>query len=212
MRLIVSDADIQEGLAALLAADSRLVPLAERAGPIPLRRHEPGFAGLCAVIVSQQLSVASANAIWQRTAAAFSPLTPESILAADDPAFTSCGLSRPKVKTLRALARAICDNRLNLEGLAALPALAVDEHLIAVSGIGPWTAQIYRMFHLGDADAFAPGDLALQEAVRIGFDLAARPSSAELGVIADIWHPWRGVAARLLWAYYRAVKSREGIA
>jgi DNA-3-methyladenine glycosylase II len=83
--------------------------------------------------------------------------------------------------------------------------------MTSVPGIGPWTADIYLMFHLGHADVFAPGDLALQEAVRVGFGQAARPSARELAGMAMAWSPWRSVAARLLWAYYAALKSREGV-
>ena len=211
MRLIASEADIQEGLAALTQADPRLIALATLAGPIPLRRHEPGFSGLCSIIVSQQLSVASADAIWRRTCDGFQPLNPESLLAANDMTFSACGLSRPKTRTLRALAAAITEHRLDLDALATLPPDEIDRQLVAVSGIGPWTAQIYRMFYLGEADAFAPGDLALQEAAKIGFGLSNRPTSTELLAISDAWRPWRGVAARLLWAYYRVIRSREGI-
>jgi DNA-3-methyladenine glycosylase II len=80
-----------------------------------------------------------------------------------------------------------------------------------VSGIGPWTADIYLMACIGHADAFAAGDLALQEAARHAFGLDSRPSTAELVELAEAWRPWRGIAARVLWSYYRAVKLREGV-
>jgi DNA-3-methyladenine glycosylase II len=92
-----------------------------------------------------------------------------------------------------------------------MPALEAQEHLVAVKGIGPWTAEIYLMFYAGHADVFAPGDLALQEAVKLGFALPNRPNARQLAAIAEVWSPWRAVAARLLWAYYRVAKSREGV-
>ncbi|MGL4974691.1 MAG: DNA-3-methyladenine glycosylase family protein, partial [Bosea sp. (in: a-proteobacteria)] len=109
------------------------------------------------------------------------------------------------------IAAAIDSGVLNLDALADMPADAAKAQLTAVKGIGPWTADIYLMFCLGHADAFAPGDLALQEAARIGFNLKKRPNPKEMAKIAENWKPHRGVAARLLWAYYAVVKTREGI-
>ena len=92
-----------------------------------------------------------------------------------------------------------------------LPDEAVIANLVAIPGIGRWTAEIYAMFSLGRADVFAPGDLALQEAAKVLFGLEARPSERQFRAMAEAWSPWRAVAARLLWAYYRVAKSREGI-
>ena len=83
--------------------------------------------------------------------------------------------------------------------------------LVEVPGIGPWTAQVYVMFAMGRADAFPPGDLALQEAAKVLFDLPARPTAQELAEMAQVWSPWRSVAARALFAYYRLIKQREGL-
>jgi DNA-3-methyladenine glycosylase II len=120
-------------------------------------------------------------------------------------------MSRPKQRTLRAVAAAIAEGALDLDPLHAATPEEVHAALTAVSGIGPWTADIYLMACIGHADAFAAGDLALQEAARHAFGLAARPSAMELAAIAEAWRPWRGVAARVLWSYYRAVKQREGV-
>ena len=100
---------------------------------------------------------------------------------------------------------------IDFEALRELPDGDVIQTLTAVSGIGPWTAEIYAMFSLGRADVFAHGDLALQEAAKVLFDLPARPSEKEMRAMAVAWSPWRSVAARLLWAYYRLEKDREGI-
>src|SRR5208337_1998757 len=102
-------------------------------------------------------------------------------------------------------------NGLDLAGLAALEAEVAHDALVAVKGIGPWTADIFLLFCLGHPDAFPAGDLALQEAAKLALALEARPNAAELEEIAERWRPWRGVAARLLWAYYRAVKTRSGM-
>ncbi len=135
---------------------------------------------------------------------------------ADDPAVVvtlsedrlrGCGLSRPKARYAHALAEAEID----YGALAAMPEDEAIAALTAVKGIGVWTAEIYLMFSIGRADVFAPGDLALQEAARILVDLPGRPAEKALRARAAEWSPWRGVAARLLWAYYRAAKRREGI-
>jgi len=179
-------------------------------GAPPLRRREPGFAGLVAIIVSQQVSVASANAMFARLQAAFSPLDGASVLAADEAKLKACGLSQAKMNALRALAEATA-NGLDLAGLAALDAEAAHQALIAVKGVGPWTADIFLLFCLGHPDAFPAGDLALQEAARLALGLKQRPDARKLEKIAERWRPLRGVAARLLWSYYRGVKLRAGV-
>ena len=208
---IESESDIAEGLAFLEKAEPRFAAIIALAGPVPLRRSEPGFAGLAQTIVSQQVSVASARAIWDRVQQQYAALAPDDILAATEAELRSCGLSGPKIRTLRAIAAAAAEGRLDFAHLANAKAGDAHASLTAVSGIGPWTADIYLMFHLGHADVFAPGDLALQEAVRIGFGQPERPSPKALEAMAASWSPWRAVAARLLWAYYAALKARQGI-
>ena len=206
-RIINTPDDIAEGMAALAACDPILMRLHAFCGPPPLRRAEGGLEGLAWIIVSQQVSVASARAIWARTRAVFDPFTPERLRHAPDSDFRAGGLSMPKIRTLRALAAAV-DDGLDLDALAALTADEAHARLTAVKGIGPWTADIYLMFCLGHADAFAAGDLALQEAARLAFELEIRPSAKALTDLAERWRPWRGVAARLLFAYY--AKTKQG--
>ncbi len=206
---IDTEADLAAGLAALLAADPRLGPVAAAAGPLPLRRRPGGFPGLASIVVSQQLSTASANAIWGRLAAAYDPFTPQALIRARAARLARLGLSGPKIWALKEIAKAIADGRLDCESLPDLPAEAAHAALCAVHGIGPWSADIYLLFCLGHRDAWPAGDLALQEAARLAFGLAARPSAKETVILAETWRPWRGVAARLLWAYYRAVKQRD---
>lgn len=211
LRIIHDEDVLTEGLKALPRLDKRWRSVIKGCDRPPLRRREGGFPGLCAIIVSQQLSVASANAIWAKFTSRISPLTPQVMLAATDEDLRLTGLSRPKQRSLRALAAALVEGSLMLDALHAATPEEVHAALTAVSGIGPWTADIYLMACIGHADAFAAGDLALQEAARHAFGLERRPSAKELVALAEAWRPWRGVAARVLWSYYRAVKRREGV-
>jgi DNA-3-methyladenine glycosylase II len=212
MTLRISDnSDLEAGMAALGALHPHWAALIARTGLPPLRRREGGFAGLASIIVSQQLSVASARAVWTRFSSVFVPMTPERFLAATDDDMRLSGLSRPKQRALAALAAALVGQSLVLDGLAEMSPEAVHERLTAIPGIGPWTADIYLLFCLGHRDGFAAGDLAIQEAARHAFGLPARPKAAELAAMAEAWRPWRGVAARLLWADYALLKKREGI-
>jgi len=211
MRIIHDEDVLTEGLKALPRLDKRWRAVIKACERPPLRRREGGFAALCGIIVAQQVSVASATAIWARFEAQISPLTPQTLLAATDEDLRLSGLSRPKQQTLRALAQALVEGTLELEKLPDVTPEEVHAALTAVSGIGPWTADIYLMACIGHADAFAAGDLALQEAARHAFRLETRPNAAELVELAEAWRPWRGIAARVLWSYYRAVKAREGV-
>jgi DNA-3-methyladenine glycosylase II len=207
MVIIETQQDIAEAARALQAADPRLRTVAEAAGPLPLRRRGDGFAGLAAIIVSQQLSRASAEAIHRRLGNAIDPLTPERLNATGDEVLRRAGLSRPKVRALRAVGAAIAEGRLDTDGLRRAGDDAVREALCRVKGIGPWTADIYLLACLGRADVFPARDLALQEAARIGLGLGARPSADQLLGEAELWRPWRSVAAVLLWAFYRHVRG-----
>jgi DNA-3-methyladenine glycosylase II len=210
-RVIKSDAEVAEGVAVLSARCPFVRIMVANSGPLPLRLREPGFEGLARIVVSQQVSVASAAAIWARVSDQFQPMQPATILAASDDALRGAGLSRPKVRTLRAVATAVTHEGLVLDGLDGASNEQVHAALTRVSGIGPWTADVFLMFCLGRADGFPPGDLALQEAAKLVMQLKERPSAPELQTIAERWRPWRSVAARLLWAYYKTVKERDGI-
>jgi DNA-3-methyladenine glycosylase II len=208
---IETETDLEKGLAQLIERDPRLQDIYAVAGRPPLRKRAGGFHGLVRIVVSQQLSTASASAIWNRVEAAFAPLHHESVLSARTHKFQRAGLSRPKIKAFRSIGRAVRDKQLDLEALHDMPADAAHAALTAVKGIGPWTADIYLLFCIGHADAWPAGDLALQEAIRIAFKLRQRPDAKRLMKIAEVWRPWRGVAAYLFWSYYRAIKRREGI-
>ncbi len=205
-RIIETPDCVAEGAAHLARVEPRFAEALGRTGPLPLRRRKDGFEQLLGAIVSQQVSVAAADAIWGRLKAA--RLTgPRKVAWAQDDALRACGLSRQKIRYAKALAEA----RIDFAALRACPNDQVIARLVEVPGIGRWTAEIYAMFSLGRADVFAPGDLALQEAARILFDTGDRPTERDLREMAEPWSPWRSVAARLLWAYYRVAKDREGI-
>src|SRR4051812_27358516 len=208
---INTEADLDAGIAALIALDPRWQPVFERTGLPPLRRRAGGFAGLTQIIVSQQVSVASAAAIHGRLVAIAEPFDHGAVLRARKDKLLRVGLSNAKIKTLKAIAKAIDDRTIDLNALADMPADAAHATLVALHGIGPWTADVYLLACIGHADAWPAGDIALQEAARIAFDLDKRPTPKEMGPLADLWRPYRAVAARLLWTYYRAVKQREGV-
>jgi len=206
-RIIHTEADIAEGAAHLAGLCPRMAHARDLVGAVPLRRREDGFAALMGAIVSQQVSVAAARAIWARLDGV--GLTgPQAIAASDEDTLRAAGLSRQKARYVRALAAADLD----YAALRRAPTEEVVATLTQVPGIGVWTAEIYAMFSLGRADVFAPGDLALQESARLLYGLPERPKPAALRAMAADWAPWRAVAARLLWAYYHVAKDREGIA
>lgn len=198
--------DLARGAALLVDLDPRFVPVLAATGPLPLRRRPDGFGGLVSAIVGQQVSTASAAAIVARLdAAGFT--AEDAIRAASDADLRACGLSRPKIRYVKALALA----RLDYAGLRDAAPDDVIATLTALPGIGRWTAEIYAKFALGHADILAAGDLALQIAAARAFGLADRPTERDLRAMAVAWSPVRAVAARALWAYYRIETSREGV-
>jgi DNA-3-methyladenine glycosylase II len=206
-----TQADLDTGVARLIAADPRFAAVLAIAGPPMLRRRPGGFAGLASIIVSQQLSTASANAIWTRLAAQLDPFEPAAVRRARPIRLARAGLSGAKIRALKAIAKAVDGGTLDLAGLVDRPADDAHRTLIEVHGIGPWTADIYLLFCLGHADAWPAGDLALQEAARIAFALPGRPTAKQMQALAEPWRPWRGVAATLLWTYYRTIKRRDPV-
>src|SRR3954468_5117373 len=206
-----TQSDLEEAIHALLKRDPRLKPVLATAGMPALRQREPGFAGLAHIVCGQQLSTASASAIWTRVNAAFDPFDHDAIRKARADRLGRLGLSAAKIKTLKNLAREIAAERLNLDVLANEDADAAHNTLTALHGIGPWTADIYLLFCLGHGDAWPAGDLAVQEAVKIGLGLKTRPTAKQMVPLAEPWRPLRGAAAHLWWSYYRALKKREGV-
>jgi DNA-3-methyladenine glycosylase II len=205
-RIIETDACVVEGMNWLASRCPKMKAAYVLTGPLPLRRKPDGFAELLSAIVGQQVSIASAAAIWGRMKDA-GMTTPDACRAASEDQLRAIGLSRQKIRYTHELAKAGID----FDALRHMPTDRVIKTLVAVPGIGPWTAEVYTMFSLGHADVFAPGDLALQEAARILYDLPERPKEKAFRAMAQEWAPWRSVAARLLWAYYRVSKNKDGI-
>lgn len=208
MQRITNLDDIAAGLDALCGLDPRLEAVRRVAGEVPLRLSEPGFGSLASIIVSQQVSRASADAIFGRFVRLVDPLTPQAVLAAGEDVFRQAGFSRPKQRAMLGAAGAVAEG-LDLVHLCGLPAAEAIARLIAVPGIGPWTAECYLLFAAGHPDIFPARDVALQTAVGHAFALEARPDEKALVRIAESWAPWRGIASRLFWAYYRETRGRD---
>lgn len=204
--MITNEDDLARGAAALAALAPEWGPVLERLGPLPLRLRGQGFTPLFQIIVGQQVSTASAAAIWARLEAA-GLVGEQAVAKADEATLTACGLSRPKARYASRIAR----QGVEWAGFQALDDDAAHAALCALPGVGPWTAEVYLLQGLGRPDVMPAGDVALQEAARRAFGLAVRPSAEELARMALRWQPWRAVAARALWAYYRIDKGREGI-
>ncbi|WIG52640.1 MAG: DNA-3-methyladenine glycosylase [Afipia sp.] len=206
-----TQADLEDAVHALVRFDPRLGPVLEVAGMPNLRRREPGFAGLAAIVCGQQLSTKAAAAIWGRVSTTFDPFHHDKLKSARADRLGRLGLSAAKIKSLKFIARELSEERLNLEVLAEEDADAAHATLTKLHGIGPWTADIYLLFCLGHGDAWPAGDLAIQEAMRIGLALKSRPTVKEMHPLAEPWRPLRGAAAHLWWSYYHAIKKREGV-
>jgi DNA-3-methyladenine glycosylase II len=195
----------------LAARDLVLGGIVERFGSPPLWDRPAGFPTLVHIILEQQVSLASAAAAFNRLVARLDPLTPVGFLSLTDRELLAIGFSRQKARYARALARAVEDGTLDVEGLALLADEAVDGQLVAVPGIGPWTATIYRLMVLRRADAWPASDIALAQSLAEASGLPTRPSVDEMLTIADAWRPWRAVAARILWhGYLETRAARRG--
>ena len=192
----------------LRAADPVLARLLDEHGAPSLerdpRRPAPGdhYAALVRSIVGQQLSVVAARSIYRRLLEHFGgrPPTPEEVLAADpDEMRIAAGLSRAKTAYLRSLAEHVISGELELDRLDDLPDDEVLAKLVAVKGIGAWSAQIFLMFQLERPDVLAVGDLGIRRAVERAYGLDALPTPAELTALAEPWRPFRTAACRILW-------------
>jgi DNA-3-methyladenine glycosylase II len=203
--------DLEDAVHVLLKQDPRLKPVFELTGMPALRRREPGFMGLAHIVTGQQLSTASAGAIWARLSAAFDPFHPEILRKARADRLGRLGLSAAKIKTLKNVARELAAGRLNFDVLANEDADTAHNTLTALHGIGPWTADVYLLFCLGHGDAWPAGDIAIQEGIKVGLGLKTRPTPREMAPLGEPWRPLRGAAAHLWWSYYRVLKKREGV-
>ncbi|HTK34627.1 MAG TPA: DNA-3-methyladenine glycosylase 2 family protein [Caulobacteraceae bacterium] len=192
--------------AALAAVDPALAAADAAAPPFAWRAQAKGYAGLSRMILSQQLSTASANAIWGRFEAGLGQVTPQAVLAADEAVLRSFGLSSQKVRYVRAIAEAHLSGAPDFDTLPDLADEAAIAALTAIKGVGRWTAELYLLFAEVRLDAFPAGDLALQEGLRLAEGAPKRLNEKQLYARAEVWRPYRGVAAHLLWAYYSQAK------
>lgn len=209
-RTIETEDDLREGVAYLCQREPLYGKVFAATGLPPLRRKRAGLGGLLEVITEQQISVHAAAAIWQRVEAKCAPFDAQKLADMDDSEYVACGLSRPKIRTIRAILAEILNGKLSLTNMETAENSQIFESLTRVKGIGPWTAQIYLLSNLGRMDVWPAGDLALQESARLLFGLDARPGEKEMLALAEPWQPWRAVAARLLWSHYRLVRFEGG--
>jgi len=207
IRVIASEADLAEGLAHLVAREPRFGAIVQRLGTPALRRAPAGLPGLLRIVTEQMLSLKAADAIWRRIERELHPLDPPSIIRRRHATLMKLGLSGAKARTFKALARAVADGHLPIDALDRHHDDEASVQLQAIPGIGSWTADIYLLSCLGRTDIWPAADLALQAAAAHAFDLPTRPAPKVMEVLAEPWRPWRAVAARLLWAHYRAIKG-----
>jgi DNA-3-methyladenine glycosylase II len=198
----LTEASLKRAVSRLASLDADFAPVVEAFGTPPLFESEAGFATLVRIMLGQQVSLASASAIYERLLAAASLLTPASFLALDDDALRRAGFSRQKIDYVRSLARSIVANELDLDALALETDDEARAKLLSLRGVGPWTAEMYLLRALRRSDAFPAGDLALQIAAQEIKRLPLRPSAQKLEELAEAWRPLRSVAARLLWQHY----------
>lgn len=204
-RLLTQEA-VDRHLKRLLKRDPRLRAVAREAGTFPPRSRPAGFAGLARIVCGQQVSVASASAIWARLEALPGGMTTEAFSLLTEETTRAVGLSRSKHRTIRALAEILESGGLNLTDLEQRPAEEAIAELSKLPGIGPWTAEVYLMFCAGHPDVFPAGDIALQRAASEAFE--RKIDQLELRKISTVWAPHRATAALLLWRFYAIRRHR----
>lgn len=201
-------APLEPGFAALCEADPDFAPILAAHGQPPVRTRPEGFASLLHIIVEQQVSIASARAIWGRLSEGLVEITPRRVLMAGPERLCALGLSRPKARYAGLLAEAVADGGLDLDALRNDDDEAAIARLTAVKGIGRWTAEIYLLAALQRPDVWPAADIALMTAAQALKDLPERPKAPQMIVLAEQWRPHRAYAARMLWHYYRVLKGR----
>ena len=200
--VMLNELTLSKAAKMLCRDDANLKLVIDQHGLPPLWARAPGFPTLVHIILEQQVSLASAKACFDKLNAALEELNPESFLTLDDAALLRIGFSRQKTRYSRIVAQSILDHSLNLDELVNLSDKAVFSQLTALTGIGPWTANIYLLMALGRPDIWPGGDLALEVALQNLLGLDHRPRGEEFHNLAQRWRPYRAVAARILWHYY----------
>lgn len=201
-----SDEALKDAVARLTAVEPRFGDIVLRHGMPPLRRMPGGLEGLLRIVTDQMISLRAGAAVWARLKDEFDTFAADRIAAAPVSHLMELGLSGAKARTFRAAANAVIAGTLDFGRLAAMDDGEARQALTALSGIGPWTADIYLLAALGRRDSWPAGDLALQVSAQSLFDLASRPDGREMIGLAVPWRPWRAAAARLLWSHYRGLK------
>ena len=200
---------MEQGFHEVGRLEPRFAEVLRRHGEPPSRKRRGGFETVLKIIVQQQVSIASANAIWGRLRRGLGTVNPDAILARDDDALRAFGLSRQKAAYARSLADAVASGQLNFRKLRGMDDEAVIEDLVRIKGIGRWTAEIYLLGVMQRPDIWPAADVALMEAARDLLDLPERPTVKEMGPLAAPWRPYRTYAARVLWLHYRHISRRE---
>lgn len=199
---------LAEGIA-VLAVEPVFRQILEIAGPPRFRRRRNGFGTLLHIILEQQVSIDAAAAMYHRLVGLCRPFGPTTFLALDDATLRSCGFSRQKMGYARDFAAAVASGRFDFNRLAAAGDEAALAALLAVRGIGRWSAEVYLLFALGRPDIWPAADLGLQVAIREQLALGSRPSELELRRRGEVWRPWRSVAACLFWQSYLHTRGRS---
>lgn len=207
--LSLDEPSLARAVSALCRREPRFKPVVKTHGMPSLRAGKSGLEGLLIIVTEQFLSLAAAAAIWRRLASRLAPFEAASILACPHAELVGLGLSNAKAKSFHALALAAQEGRFHHIDLMALDDDAAHRALVALPGVGPWTADIYLLTACLRADVWPWGDVALQAAAEDLFDLKARPGKAEMLKIGESLRPYRAVAARLLWSHYRGLKAMK---
>jgi DNA-3-methyladenine glycosylase II len=208
--MTLNEQSLAEAAISVASIDPDLAKILANHGTPPLWARAPGFVTLLRIILEQQVSLASADAMYRRLLASIEPVTPITVLEAGAPILRSLGITRQKATYFINVAEAIQTGELDLAELEGLGDEAAIEKLTSVKGIGPWTAKIYLLMALCRPDVWPVGDIALATAVKNMKGWQQRPTQPELSEIAKSWRPYRATAARMLWHYYLIKKSSKG--
>lgn len=210
MPIPLTPVEIAAAREALIDLDPALARAHAQTPVFDWRVRTGGFEGLFHMIVDQQVSVASAAAIWARVSTGLDGVvTPERVLATEIAVLRGFGLSIQKATYGHEIARAQVEGRIDFDHLERLSDEEAIARLVAIKGVGKWTAETFLMFSEGRQDVFPGGDIALQEAIRWADGATLRPTEKQTWARAEIWSPHRSVAAHLLWGWYGAVKRGE---
>ncbi len=199
---------MEDGFHQVAKLEPRFAAVLRRHGEPPSRKRRGGFETVLKIIVQQQVSLASADAIWRRLRKGLGAVNPDAVLALDEDTLRSFGLSRPKAIYARGLADEVASGRLNFRRLPAMGDEEVIETLIRIKGIGRWTAEVYLLGVMQRPDIWPAADVALMAGAHDLLELPARPTIKEMPALAEPWRPYRTFAARLIWLHYRHMTNR----